>query len=135
MDKSKQTKYDVWASNLMLLSLLISIIHAYWTGIHMFDGERSWWSRGVYVFVYLFLANLYYYLRSGDKSIKTSFLVLIAVVALSMLPALQKGGGFVFRNEASDVLSVIEITLQVGGILLVLVSLVRDMRTAIPKED
>ncbi|RAK67139.1 hypothetical protein [Hymenobacter edaphi] len=128
MEKLRRSNYDIWASTLLLVSWAFSIAYAGYAGIHMFNPDLPWLSRGLYVLVYGFLAAMYYYQRSGDRNSKLWFLLLMGVVFYQGLSAYQQTEGFHFQDTLRAGLYAATKLFELAGTLLLIVSLIRDWK-------
>jgi hypothetical protein len=128
MEQPQPTRYDVWASNLLLLSFGLMTVDAYCRGNQLFEPEMDWLNRGVWIAVYLFMGALYYQLRHGYRGVKTSFLLIIGVGIFNWLtdsgPRFSSGADYPLKH----LMSWGQTGLTLAAALLVIVSLLLEYK-------
>jgi len=85
MEPSKQHKYEVWASNLLYLTFVVSLVTDFILKCGYFAPHKSGSQLVMLYVITPFLLFVYYKIRQGVKGAKTLFLACYALVVFQII--------------------------------------------------
>lgn len=121
MTSTQQHRCEAWASNLLYLTFLVSLVTDYVLGRGYFAPHKS---QGQYLELYLatpLLLLVYYYIRQGLRGAKVFFLVTYAFVLFHLFSEGVSPSAYDTELEAFSLLT--QHGLQIMACLLILLSL------------